>query len=171
VLAVWLDGQHLSLVHVGDSRAYLLRAGVLEQLTVDHSLAAERARRGFLTQQQADTSALQSILLRALGTDEEVEVDANEHPLVDGDAVLLCTDGLTRMVPRPEIASTLITCPSAQAGADRLVALASHHGGKDNVTVVVLRIELGGDSVLGRLRRWLRGSGGLPDAASSAGGR
>jgi len=171
VLAAWLDGQRLSLVNVGDSRAYLLRGGALQQLTADHSLAAERARRGFLTQQQADSSALQNVLLRALGTDKEVEVDANEHPLVDGDAVLLCTDGLTRMVPRPEIAGTLITCPSAQAGADRLVALASHHGGKDNVTVVVLRIELGGDSVLGRLLRWLRGSGGLLDAASSAGGR
>ncbi len=169
VLAAWIDGEHLSLVHVGDSRAYLLRAGALEQLTADHSLAAERARRGYLTYQQADTSALQSVLLRALGTNEEVEVDAGEHLLLDGDAVLLCTDGLTRMVPRNEIASTLITCPSAQAAADRLVALASDHGGRDNVTVLVLFIEMGGDSALGRLRRWFRGSSRPPDATFSAG--
>ncbi len=157
VLAVWLDGQRLSLVNVGDTRAYLLRAGALQQLTADHSLAAERARRGFLTQKQADASALQNVLLRALGAAEEVEVDADEHLLKDGDAVLLCTDGLTRMVTRPEIASTLITCRSAQAAADRLVALASDRGGGDNVTVVVLCIEMGGDTLLGRLRRWFRG--------------
>lgn len=169
VLAAWIDGQRLSLVHVGDSRAYLLRAGALKVLTADHSLAAERARRGYLTSQQADTSALQSVLLRALGTNQEVEVDASEHRLRDGDVVLLCTDGLTRMVPHPEIASTLITCPSAQAAADCLVALASDHGGKDNVTVVVLFIEMGGEGALGRVRRWFRGSSRPPDATFSAG--
>ena len=171
VLAAWLDGRRLSLVHVGDSRAYLLRAGALEQLTVDHSLVAEQVRRGILTPQQADTSTLQSVLTRALGTHEEVEVDADEHLLLDGDALVLCTDGLTRMVTDPEIASTLLTYPGAQAAADRLVALANDYGGEDNVTVVVLCIELGSNGPLAWLRRWFPGSERAPDAASSAGGR
>ena len=77
ILAAWIDGQHLSLVHVGDSRAYLLRPGVLHQLTSDHSLVAEQVRRGLITPQQADTSTMQSVLIRALGTREQVEADAD----------------------------------------------------------------------------------------------
>ena len=152
VLAAWLDAPRraLSLAHVGDSRAYLLRAGMLEQLTSDHSLVAEQVRRGILTPQQARTSTMQSVLIRVLGAYEEVEVDADEHLLLDGDTLLLCTDGLTRMVTNPEIASTLLTYPAAQAAADRLVALANDYGGEDNVTVVVLRITLGSDRLLAR---------------------
>ena len=170
VLAVWLDGRRLSLVHVGDSRAYRLRAGALEQLTSDHSLVAEQVRRGILTPQQADTSALQSVLIRALGTHAEVEVDAGEHLLHNGDALLLCTDGLTRMVTEPEIASTLLTYPDAQAAADRLVALANDYGGEDNVTVVVLRVALGSEGLLARLHRWSRSAGKPPEGTPSSGG-
>jgi serine/threonine protein phosphatase PrpC len=171
VVAAWLEGQRLSLAHVGDSRAYLLRAGALQHLTLDHSLAAERVRRGFITQREAQTSALQSVLLRAVGMDEEIEVDVCEHLLMGGDAVLLCTDGLTRMVSDSEIAFALSTCESAQAAADRLVAMANDHGGQDNITVVVLRMNLDGEGVLGWLRRWLRRSNGPPEAASSRGDR
>ncbi len=170
VLAVWLDDRRLSLAHVGDSRAYLLRAGALAQLTSDHSLVAEQVRRGILTPQQADTSAMQSVLIRALGTHAEVEVDADEQLLLDGDALLLCTDGLTRMVTEPEIASTLLTYPDAQAAADRLVMLANDYGGEDNVTVVVLRVALGSESLLARLRRWSRSAGKPPEGVSSSGG-
>ncbi len=168
VLAAWLDPARraLSLIHVGDSRAYLLRGGTLQQLTRDHSLVAEQVRRGILTPQQADTSRMQSVLLRALGTHAEVEVDTDEQPLADGDALLLCTDGLTRMVTDPEIASTLLTYPGAQAAADRLVDLANEYGGEDNVTLVVLRIALGADGWLARLRRWSRGSRKPPAAAA-----
>lgn len=164
LLAAWLDGRRLSMAHVGDSRAYLLRGGSLEQLTRDHSLVAEQVRRGILTPQQAEVSTLQSVLIRALGTHEEVEVDANEHLLLEGDVVLLCTDGLTRMVTDPEIASTILTHPNAQAAADRLVALANDYGGEDNVTVVVLRIAQDLDGLLARWRRWSRGSGKPPSA-------
>ena len=170
VLAAWLDGQRLSLVHVGDSRAYLLRSGALEQLTSDHSLVAEQVRRGILTPQQADSSTMQSVLIRALGAHEDVDVDADEHILLDGDALLLCSDGLTRMVTDPEIASTLLTHSDAQAAADRLVELSNEYGGEDNVTVVVLRIALDSDGWLSRLRRWSRGPGRPPGEASQAGG-
>jgi protein phosphatase len=153
LVAAWLQGQHLSLVHVGDSRAYLLRAGALKQLTSDHSLAAERARRGFMTKHEAHKSTLQNFLLRALGTDDKVEVDAEDVVLQPGDVLLLCTDGLTHMVTDSEILRTLVTCENAQAATDRLVELANAHGGNDNVTAVVLRIRQNGAGLLDWLRR------------------
>jgi serine/threonine protein phosphatase PrpC len=140
VVAAWLDGLRLSVVHVGDSRAYLFRAGALERLTIDHTLVAEQVRSGILTPQQADTSAWQSVLIRALGPEEVVELDAGEHLLQPGDLVLLCSDGLTRMVRDSEISDALAESRSAQATAERLVRLANKSGGEDNVTAVVMRI-------------------------------
>jgi len=143
VVAAWLDGLRLSVVHVGDSRAYLFRAGALKRLTLDHTLVAEQVRAGILTRQQADTSALQSVLIRALGPDAVVELDAEEHQLRAGDAVLLCSDGLSRMVRDAEIGGVLAKASSAQAAADGLVKLANKHGGEDNVTAIVMRIPAG----------------------------
>lgn len=140
LIAAWLEDSRLSLVHVGDSRAYLLRSSVLSRLTADHTLVAEQVRRGIVTPEQAEKSNLQSVLIRVLGPREEVELDASECSLVPQDAILLCTDGLTRMVPDAEIADTLINCHSAQDAAGRLVALANQNGGLDNVSVIVLRI-------------------------------
>jgi PPM family protein phosphatase len=154
VVAAWIRDQRLSLAHVGDSRAYLLRAGSLEQLTADHSLVAEHVRQGILTPQQAETSELQSVLIRALGTNEQVEVDTDEQILLDGDVLLLCSDGLTRMVTDPEIASTLMTIEPAQAAADRLIELANEYGGEDNATAIVVRVLGGSNGFLSRLRLW-----------------
>jgi PPM family protein phosphatase len=140
VVAAWLEGLRLSLVHVGDSRAYLFRSGALERLTYDHTLVAEQVRIGILTPKQADTSAWQSVLIRALGTNEQVDLDVEERQLLPGDVLLLCSDGLTRMVRDPEIGSVLASTPSAQEAAERLVTLANQGGGEDNVTVVVMRI-------------------------------
>jgi serine/threonine protein phosphatase PrpC len=158
LVAAWIDGQRLSLAHVGDSRAYLLRAGSLDQLTADHSLVAEKVRIGILTPQEAETSELQSVLTRAVGTSPEVEVDSDEQMLLSGDTLLLCSDGLTRMVTDPEIASTLLTTTSAQAAADRLVELANENGGVDNVTVIVIQIAQKPEGVLDRLKIWKRHS-------------
>lgn len=168
VTALWLDGTRMSVAHVGDSRAYLLRTGALEQLTRDHSLVAEQVRRGILTPQQADRSENQSVLIRALGTQEDVEVDADEFGLMDGDTVLLCSDGLTRMVTDPEIASTLLMQPDAQSAADRLIALANENGGEDNVTVVVVNLRPESNGFFSRVRRWMRPS---PDVPASGGGK
>jgi protein phosphatase len=143
VVAAWLDRLRLSIVHVGDSRAYLFRDGALKKLTFDHTLVAEQVRAGILTRRQADTSAWQSVLIRALGPDAVVELDAEEHQLRAGDAVLLCSDGLTRMVRDAEIGGVLAKASSAQAAADGLVKLANKHGGEDNVTAVVMRIPAG----------------------------
>ena len=140
LIAAWLEDSRLSLVHVGDSRAYLLRSSVLSRLTADHTLVAEQIRRGILTPEQAEKSTMQNVLIRALGPCEEVELDASEFSLLPQDVVLLCTDGLTHMVPDAEIASTLIGNSSAQEAAGLLVALAKKYGGVDNVSVIVLRI-------------------------------
>lgn len=140
VIAIWLEGFRLSLVHVGDSRAYLLRSGVLECLTSDHTLVAEQVRRGILTPQEARMSTMQSVLMRALGTEKTVELDVSERMLLCGDVLLLCTDGLTRMLHDSEIADTLLHTSHAQHAADRLVALANANGGEDNITAMVIRI-------------------------------
>lgn len=169
VVAIWVDGERLCVAHVGDSRAYLLRAGDLQQLTEDHSLVAEQVRRGILTQQQADQSKNQSVLLRALGIDDTVDADASEHVLIDGDAVLLCSDGLDRMVTDPEIASAILTNTQSQSAVDRLIELALDNGGEDNVTVVLLRVQQVHDGFLLRLWRWLNGP--LQPPASNHGDR
>ena len=139
--AAWINEEKLSVVHVGDSRVYLLRSGVLQQLTSDHSLVAEQVRRGILTAAEAEHSELQSVLLRALGTQAEVEVDAEEHSLFPGDILLVCTDGLTRMVAEQKIAATLQSESDPGRAAEKLVALANENGGADNVTVVVVHME------------------------------
>ena len=95
--AAWIDRAKLSIAHVGDSRAYLLRGGSLLQLTRDHSLVAEQVRRGVLTLAEAEESDMQSVLLRALGAQPEIEVDAEEHILFPRDVLLLCSDGLTQI--------------------------------------------------------------------------
>lgn len=138
--AAWIEGPRLSIAHVGDSRAYLLRSGSLQQLTSDHSLVAEQVRHGILTPEEAEESRMQSVLLRALGSEAEVTVDAEEHMIVPRDILLLCSDGLTRMVIEAEIAGTLQSEPDATRAAQKLVDLANERGGADNITVIVVRI-------------------------------
>ncbi len=138
--AAWIDGTKLSLAHVGDSRAYLLRGGNLLQLTRDHSLVAEQVRRGILTIAEAEESEMQSVLLRALGAQPEIEVDTEEHTLFPRDVLLLCSDGLTRVVTEPEIAGVLQAEPDPVRGAEELVALANERGGPDNITIAVVRL-------------------------------
>lgn len=138
--AAWIDGSRLSIAHVGDSRAYLLRGGSLQQITSDHSLVAEQVRQGILTPAEAEQSEMQSVLLRALGSQPDIQIDAEEHGLIARDILLLCSDGLTRMLIEPEIAGTLQAEPDATRAAEKLVELANDRGGADNITVVVVRI-------------------------------
>lgn len=167
ITAAWIEEEKLSIVHVGDSRAYLLRSGALQQLTSDHSLVAEQVRRGILTAEEAEHSEMQSVLLRALGTQSEIEVDAEEHTLFPRDVLLLCSDGLTRMVTEPEIAGTLQAELDPGRAAERLVALANENGGADNVTVVVIRMESEEKGWFSWLRRGARKDAG---GNGSAGG-
>jgi serine/threonine protein phosphatase PrpC len=141
VTTAWVNEGKLSVAHVGDSRAYLLRTGNLQQLTSDHSLVAEQVRRGIITPQQAEESEMQSVLLRALGAHEDVEVDVDEVGIYSGDVLLLCSDGLTRMVTEPEIAGTLQAEMNPSTAAQKLVDLANENGGQDNITVIVVRFQ------------------------------
>lgn len=151
--AAWIEGEKLSIAHVGDSRAYLLRGGDLLQLTRDHSLVAEQVRRGMLTAVEAEESDMQSVLLRALGAQAEIEVDAEEHVLFPRDVLLLCSDGLTRMVTEPEIAGTLQAETDPMKAAEKLIALANDRGGTDNITVVVVRLHKDSKGWFSWLRR------------------
>jgi protein phosphatase len=132
----------------------MLRAGELGQLTADHSLVAEQVRQGLITAQQAELSELQNVLTRALGPHEDILVDAADHQLQPGDTLLLCTDGVSRMVTEEEIASTLLTSTSAQQAADRLIDLANENGGVDNSTAIVVHVPAAPGGIMNKLKRW-----------------
>lgn len=128
----------LTLAHVGDSRAYLLRGHTLSQLTQDHSLVEEHVRNGLLSPQEAAAHPLRHVLTRALGIGETVEPDISTHRLQPDDLILLCTDGLTKMLDDGQIADTLLHAGrSPEAACLALVEKANRRGGKDNVTVVI----------------------------------
>ena len=141
VTAAALAGErHLQLAHVGDSRAYLLRDGSLEQLTSDHTVVGELVRRGRLTPEQAAIHPERSILTRAVGLDPRVPVDTPDPvELRDGDQVLLCSDGLTEAVDDDRIAELLSAGADGEAACRSLIDAANGAGGPDNITVVLLR--------------------------------
>ena len=141
VTAAALAGErHLQLAHVGDSRAYLLRDGSLEQLTTDHTVVGELVRRGRLTPEQAAIHPERSILTRAVGLDPRVPVDTPDPlELHDGDQVLLCSDGLTEAVDDDRIAELLSAAAAGDAACRSLIDAANAAGGPDNITVVLLR--------------------------------
>jgi len=139
--AAYIDGDHVAIAHVGDSRAYLLRDGELTRLTEDHSLVEELLRGGKLTEQEALEHPQRSIITRALGPEPIVEVDTWSYPLRPGDVVMLCSDGLTSMIPEQQVQAALVEATSLQAAADRLIDEANEAGGRDNITVVLFRVE------------------------------
>jgi serine/threonine protein phosphatase PrpC len=130
------------VAHVGDSRAYLLRGGELKPLTEDHSLVAELVRSGDLTRAQAAEHPQKNLITRALGAEEDVDVDTMVLPVEAGDRFLLCSDGLTDMVPEGRLSGMLAASPEDPEGAARrLVSAALDAGGTDNVTVVVVDVK------------------------------
>jgi protein phosphatase len=127
--------------HVGDSRAYLIRDGKLEQLTEDHSLVAELVRSGKLSPEEAETHPQRSVITRALGTDPDVDVDTFSIQTQPGDLFMLCSDGLTSMVEDEVILRTVEKHrDDLQAAAKALIRAANKGGGEDNITVVFFEI-------------------------------
>jgi PPM family protein phosphatase len=142
--AAKVHDEEVSLAHVGDSRAYRMRDGGLEQITRDHSLVAELERSGQITPEAAEHHPQRSIITRALGPEPDVEVDTYTLSARDGDLFLLCSDGLTSMISDDEVAAILRTSATLDEAADALIKAANQSGGKDNITVVLFRIgELG----------------------------
>src|SRR2546425_5085223 len=115
-----LSSDEVSIVHVGDSRAYLLRDGELRQLTRDHSLVEELRRRGQLTPEEAEEHPQRSIITRALGPEEDVELDVHTHQARSGDVFLLCSDGLTSMIREERLTAILTEAASLKDAGDRL---------------------------------------------------
>jgi protein phosphatase len=144
--AAKITGDGVSLAHVGDSRAYLLRGGEFEQLTRDHSLVAELERSGQITAEAAEHHPQRSIITRALGPEPDVEVDTYTIAGRDGDLFLICSDGLTSMISDDEVSSILRSAPSLEDAADALVRAANQSGGRDNITVVLFRLGESGES-------------------------
>jgi protein phosphatase len=139
--AAYLDGDELSLAHVGDSRAYLLRDGELTRLTRDHTLVDELVRRGELTEQEAAEHPQRSIITRALGPEPDIDIDLHTHRMQAGDLLLLCSDGLTGMISEDEVAQILGGAGSLGDAGRALVHAANEAGGRDNITVVLFRLE------------------------------
>ncbi len=139
-------GDEISLAHVGDSRAYRLRDGKLVQITRDHSLVAELERSGQITPEAAEHHPQRSIITRALGPEPDVEVDTYTVPGRPGDVFLLCSDGLTSMISDDEVGAILRGAGDLNAAAEALIRAANQSGGKDNITVVMFRLE-GGDEL------------------------
>jgi protein phosphatase len=123
VVSAWIRQHIASVAHVGDSRAYLWHDERLEPLTEDHALAEH-----------------EGVLVRALGREPDVEVDLREVPVQPGDYLLLCSDGLTRLVPEPVLAEAIVELREPQRICDYLIAAANESGGTDNITVVVVEV-------------------------------
>lgn len=141
LVAVSIQNHHALIGHVGDSRCYLFRAGQLTRQTNDHSLVDEQVRMGHMTQEDAERSPLKNVITRAIGTLRTVEADISELPLESGDALLLCSDGLTREVPEENIAAILRGSGTIEELSQRLIDAANDAGSHDNVTAILVRAD------------------------------
>jgi PPM family protein phosphatase len=139
--AAYVDDDEVIIAHVGDSRAYLLRGGELIRLTKDHSLVGELVARGKLTEEQAEQHPQRSVITRALGPEASVQVDIDIFPAKAGDLFLLCSDGLTSMVHEPQLRPLFEESDSLETLGKRLIDAANAAGGRDNITVILFRLE------------------------------
>lgn len=135
------QGMTLLLGHIGDSRCYRLRSRQFTQITKDHSLLQEQIDSGLITAEQAATAPNKNLVTRALGVEDAVMLELTEHPVQLGDLYLMCSDGLTDMVDDAEISNILEGSFSMEQKADRLVSVANEHGGRDNITVLLVQVD------------------------------
>jgi len=140
IVAALVRGNSLAIANVGDSRIYLVRQGTIQQLTQDHSYVMEQVRRGYITLQQAQQSEMQNIILRALGSEEVVEVDIEDLIALPGDVLIMASDGLTRYVPDEDILKIVQARQGLQQACGELVNRAREGGGDDNITCLLVKI-------------------------------
>lgn len=143
--AALIKRNYLYLAHVGDSRAYLIRSGMIRRLTVDHSVVEELLRKGVISEEEAAHHPYRNVLTRALGTEPEVKVDLIKEVFQPGDYLLLCTDGLTNLVLDLEICDLISRAGTLKDALDQLVNLALLRGGHDNITVVLVELAYRGE--------------------------
>ncbi len=139
--AAYLDAEELTIAHVGDSRAYRWRAGELQVLTDDHSLVGEFVRQGKLTEEEAAEHPHRNVITRALGSGPQVQVDTHTWRAQPGDVYLLCSDGLTPMIPDAAVVEILRGAASLPEAVRGLIDAANAAGGRDNITAVLFRVE------------------------------
>jgi PPM family protein phosphatase len=142
VVAALVHDDAVTIAHVGDSRAYRLRGDAFEVLTSDHSYVAELVRLGALTSEEAEKHPRASVISRALGTREEVEADVRTLQVSDQDLFLLCSDGLTKMLPDAQVKAIVSAAVRLDDASERLIAAANDKGGDDNITVCLFRVAL-----------------------------
>jgi protein phosphatase len=138
VVAVFRDDRVL-LGHVGDSRCYRLRGGRLQQITRDHSLLQEQIDAGLITPEQAAFSANKNLVTRAVGVEDSVQLETRQHDVQPGDIFMLCSDGLSDMLDDDSIAQVLLGQESLESGTRALIDAANDAGGKDNISVILVR--------------------------------
>jgi len=141
IVAVLLTGNKLSIAHIGDSRAYLIRAGNIDQLTEDHTMVNEQVRREIITKEEADKSEMKNVLTKALGISAKMEADLDELTMFGDDMLFLCTDGLSTMVSDEAALKIISQSGDFNAVCDALISAANKNGGKDNITVVIGHIK------------------------------
>ncbi|MBV9494946.1 MAG: Stp1/IreP family PP2C-type Ser/Thr phosphatase [Acidobacteria bacterium] len=142
VVACLADDETMSFAHVGDSRAYLIRSGQLSRITNDHSWVFEQVQAGMLTEAEAEKHPLRNVITRALGGALQVTPDASEIEMRAGDLFLLCSDGLTGMVPEEEILRLVTQCDGdVDRACKQLIDAANERGGLDNVTAILVKAE------------------------------
>ena len=142
IVACMFYDNKVSVAHVGDSRAYRMRGGQLEQVTLDHSLLQELVDRGFYSQEEAQRSTNRNYVTRALGVEPTVEVEVHEYNVLPEDIYLLCSDGLPDMVEDDDIHLTISTFnASLDVVGQQLIDLANNHGGRDNVSVMLAQVK------------------------------
>ena len=156
VVGAWIRENVVSVAHVGDSRAYLWHDQRLEVLTRDHSLGEEQIAAGLIEEVRLLPVEQQNALVRVLGREPDVEVDLKEVPVQAGDYLLLCSDGLTKMVPEFVMAGAFQEYRDPQRICDGLIAAANGNGGADNITVVVVEVR---SSWWRRVLNWMRSAG------------
>jgi protein phosphatase len=139
VVSLMMRDDVATVAYVGDSRVYLLRDGELHLVTDDHTWVNEQVKAGYLTLEQARTHPLKSVVTRAVGGDHEVEVDVVEVDVKKNDLFLLCSDGLTSMLEDDEIRDRLVGADDLEKCCQALIDDANHHGGVDNITVILLQ--------------------------------
>ena len=142
IVACMFYDNKVSIAHVGDSRAYRLRDGQFEQMTLDHSLLQELVDRGFYSHEEAQRSTNRNYVTRALGVEPTVEVEVHEYEVLPDDVYLLCSDGLPDMVEDDDIHLTISTFnASLEVVGQQLIDLANDHGGRDNVSVMLAQVK------------------------------
>jgi protein phosphatase len=130
----------ISIAHVGDSRCYRLRDGVLTKVTLDHSWVEEQLQRGIITAEEAKNHRWKNVITRALGNKLEVEVEVQSHRVKRGDLYLLCSDGLSGMVEDKRIEDIVTAEPDLEVLAQRLIKAANDNGGHDNISLILIRV-------------------------------